>query len=190
MMQCSFMRSISSHCLGCGCRYPDHTSSLEDSNDLEVAHVLAPHAFLANSWPLRSVAVSSDALDVAVAGKQGLALYDRRARKWRLFGDVGQERAFRVLHLGWLQNVVVATIVANPGASAQQSGEDGASVAANEAYSLVLYSRYALEQQSILARRSLPEVCDRFVHCKVIQSIAETVINAYPRSLSVCHHNR
>jgi len=37
-----------------------------------------------------------------VAGTRGLAVYSRRARRWRLFGDATQERSIQVgltLHL-------------------------------------------------------------------------------------------
>lgn len=47
-------------------------------------------------------AISQDRQDIAVAGTRGLAVYSRRARRWRLFGDATQERSIQVgltLHL-------------------------------------------------------------------------------------------
>lgn len=41
-------------------------------------------------------AISKDRQDIAVAGTRGLAVYSRRARRWRLFGDATQERLIRV----------------------------------------------------------------------------------------------
>ena len=35
-------------------------------------------------------------MDIAVAGRHGLALYSRRSARWRLFGDVSQEREITV----------------------------------------------------------------------------------------------
>lgn len=119
-------------------------------------HVLAPHSYLANSWPLRHICVSSGALDIAAAGTQGFALYDRRARKWRLFGDVGQERLFRVLQLGWLGDVVVASrqdVVAR-GAQGRHWGEG----ACEGPCTLVLHSRFFLDEQAVLTRKALPQV--------------------------------
>lgn len=41
-------------------------------------------------------AISQDRGDIAVAGARGLAVYARRAQRWRMFGDVAQERQLRV----------------------------------------------------------------------------------------------
>lgn len=41
-------------------------------------------------------AISQDRQDIAVAGTRGLAVYSRRARRWRLFGDATQERSIQV----------------------------------------------------------------------------------------------
>ena len=41
-------------------------------------------------------AISQDRQEIAVAGTRGLAVYSRRARRWRLFGDATQERLIRV----------------------------------------------------------------------------------------------
>lgn len=41
-------------------------------------------------------AISQDRQAVAAAGTCGLAVYSRRARRWRLFGDATQERSMRV----------------------------------------------------------------------------------------------
>ena len=41
-------------------------------------------------------ALSADGMDIAAAGRRGLALYSRRSGRWRLFGDVSQERDLAV----------------------------------------------------------------------------------------------
>ncbi len=46
--------------------------------------------------------------DIAVAGKHGLALYSRRSGRWRVFGDVSQERDLHVQALLWLPRIIVA----------------------------------------------------------------------------------
>lgn len=91
------------------------------------------------------------ALDIAVAGTQGFALYDRRSGKWRLFGDVGQERAFTALHLGWLGDVVAVCrqeVAARKGGGGDAAGE----------CSLVLHSRFFLDEQTVMAQRPLHQV--------------------------------
>jgi len=66
----------------------------------------AQAAYAAANWPLAHAALSADGADVAVAGARGLALYSRRSGRWRLFGDVSQERELAVAHLLWLPRVV------------------------------------------------------------------------------------
>lgn len=55
---------------------------------------------LAPSTLQMHAAISQDRADVAVAGTRGLAVYSRRARRWRLFGDATQERGLRVRRAG------------------------------------------------------------------------------------------
>lgn len=55
-----------------------------------------------SNWPLIHAAVSADGFDIAAAGSRGLALYSRRSCKWRLFGDVSQERSICTMAVIWL----------------------------------------------------------------------------------------
>ena len=73
--------------------------------DLVVRHLRVPQAYMASNWPLIHAAVSSDGYDIACAGSRGLALYSRRSGKWRLFGDVSQERAICTMAVIWLPKV-------------------------------------------------------------------------------------
>jgi hypothetical protein len=65
-------------------------SAAGSGSDLHVHHVPLPAAYLAANWPVQHVAVSACGADIAAAGRQGLALFNRRQEKWRLFGDVSQ----------------------------------------------------------------------------------------------------
>ncbi len=71
-------------------------NSASQSADLRVIHLRLPAPYLAANWPLSHAALSSDGMDIAVAGRYGLALYSRHSAKWRLFGDVSQEREMSV----------------------------------------------------------------------------------------------
>lgn len=66
------------------------------SSDLLVHHLKPPPSYIAANWPLQSAALSPDGVDVAVAGRRGLALFSRRSSRWRLFGDVSQEKGLAV----------------------------------------------------------------------------------------------
>ena len=73
---------------------------LEPSNattsDLALHHLRVPQQYISANYPIAHAAMSPDGVDIAIAGTKGLALYSRRSLKWRLFGDVSQERAFSV----------------------------------------------------------------------------------------------
>lgn len=88
---------------------------------------------------------------MAAAGTCGLAVYSRRARRWRLFGDAMQERGIRVQSLMWLPGGVIA-VAAHVAASA------GAPAAASGASQLLLYPHDHLDAASVLARLPLQQV--------------------------------
>uniref|UniRef100_A0A061S7S9 Protein ric1 n=1 Tax=Tetraselmis sp. GSL018 TaxID=582737 RepID=A0A061S7S9_9CHLO len=111
--------------------------------DLVVRHLRVPAAYMATNWPIMHAAVSADGYDIACAGLRGLALYSRRSAKWRLFGDVSQERSISVKALVWLPKVVVACVRA-----------EGSSAPAE----LLLYPRYHLDNSSLLGRYPLHAV--------------------------------
>jgi hypothetical protein len=48
-------------------------------SDLTVTHIPLPQSYMAANWPVRHVALSASGGDVAVAGRAGLALYNRAA---------------------------------------------------------------------------------------------------------------
>lgn len=52
-----------------------------------------PVAYMNSSRAVQHVCVSTSGDHVAVAGLHGLALYNVKTHKWRLFGDVNQERS-------------------------------------------------------------------------------------------------
>lgn len=73
-----------------------NASAAPHAADLGVVHLQPPAPYVAANWPLSHAALSADGMDIAVAGRNGLALYSRRSARWRLFGDVSQEREITV----------------------------------------------------------------------------------------------
>lgn len=63
---------------------------------LAVQHVRLPQQYISARYPLLHAAISQDGMDIAVAGTRGLGLYSRRSSRWRLFGDISQEREIMV----------------------------------------------------------------------------------------------
>jgi hypothetical protein len=83
---------------------------LQIPEDLVVRHLRVPSAYMASNWPLVHAAVSADGYDIAAAGTRGLALYSRRSGRWRLFGDVSQEKNIFTMAIVWLPKVTRAVL--------------------------------------------------------------------------------
>lgn len=125
----------------------------DSQSDLAVRHILAPQNYLIENWPIAVTSVSPDSSDIAVAGSRGLALFSRRSEKWKLFGDVAQERAVRVLSLSWLHKIIIACT--DPAAAVGSPYAAPSKVTPSS--ELLLFPRYHLDFGSLLARYSLKE---------------------------------
>ena len=76
---------------------PEPSESQQQAGpQLRVQHIKVPQQYMSARYPLTHAAISPDGMDVAVAGTLGLGLYSRRSSRWRLFGDVSQEREILV----------------------------------------------------------------------------------------------
>lgn len=64
---------------------------------------LPPPAYLGSNWPMREAALSPGGSELLCAGSRGIALFNMRLRRWRLFGNVMHERQLRTrnLPIGW-----------------------------------------------------------------------------------------
>lgn len=71
-------------------------SQQQSGPQLGVQHIRVPQQYIAARYPLSHASISPDGMDIAVAGTRGLGLYSRRSGRWRLFGDVSQEREIMV----------------------------------------------------------------------------------------------
>ena len=65
------------------------------------------HSYMADNWPVLHVAGNEDGTYLAIAGRQGLILHDVQMKKWRVFGDVCQERQVQCAGVVWLGKIVV-----------------------------------------------------------------------------------
>lgn len=93
-----------------------------DQNDLTtISHdtsvlwttVQVPAGYLANNWPIRMSAVSSDGRYIAVAGRRGLAHYSMNSGRWKGFTDPAHEEEFVVRGgMCWYQHILVAAVEA------------------------------------------------------------------------------
>lgn len=69
--------------------------------------LLIPHDYLWRNWPPTSVAVSSDASHVAVAGEYGVAICHLRTQRWRVFGDDDLGSRIKCSCLAWVGKTIV-----------------------------------------------------------------------------------
>ncbi|CAM9873545.1 unnamed protein product, partial [Phaeothamnion confervicola] len=93
--------------------------------------------YAASNAPLRHVSTARSGAHVAVAGAAGLALYSAAQRRWRVFGDVDQERNIRVSGLCWWGDDAVAAVVRSGGGAGPR-------------HQVLLYPRTHLEAKSVL----------------------------------------
>ncbi|PNH03537.1 Protein RIC1, partial [Tetrabaena socialis] len=126
--------------------------------DLTVSHVPLPYSYAMSNWPMQRSAMSASGSDIAVAGRNGLAVYNRASERWRLFGDVSQERQVSCRALGWLGGGVLVACSgpdpnAPPPAAPSGAGAGGGGVAAGVVIGseLLLLPRYHLDLTSLLA---------------------------------------
>ncbi len=64
-------------------------------------------SYIGNNWPVMHVAANEDGTHLAIAGRQGLILYDFQSKRWRVFGDITQEREIQCVGLVWLGRIIV-----------------------------------------------------------------------------------
>jgi len=99
-------------------------------------HLQIPPTYISDNWPVRCVAVSLDGVHVAVAGRRGVALFNDRTRRWRVFGDVTQERSFDVCTLAWVKDCVVIC--------------NQVSTSGGDTFELTMFSHAYLDRSSIM----------------------------------------
>eukprot|EP00850_Spirogloea_muscicola_P003181 SM000012S25443 [mRNA] locus=s12:1087565:1095716:- [translate_table: standard] len=112
----------------------------DEEDDLKLQHLVIPQTYMRSNWPVRHVAANDDGSYLAIAGQRGLILYNLRHKRWRVFGDVSQERALKCMGLLWLGRIIV---ICNHRE-------------ATNTYELSLYPRYHLDESSLLYRQPLP----------------------------------
>ncbi|XP_053677300.1 guanine nucleotide exchange factor subunit Rich [Anopheles nili] len=68
-----------------------------------------PTDYISSNWPIRYSAIDSSGMNVAVAGRTGVALYSFNTRKWKLFGNETQEKDFVITGglLWWKEFIIM-----------------------------------------------------------------------------------
>ncbi|CAF4414983.1 unnamed protein product, partial [Adineta steineri] len=64
--------------------------------------------YIHNNWPIKFACIDNTGQYLAVAGQHGFVHFSLFTRKWKLFGNAGQERDIRVVGgLLWWQEFIV-----------------------------------------------------------------------------------
>ncbi|KAH9536131.1 hypothetical protein CY35_17G090800 [Sphagnum magellanicum] len=110
----------------------------DDDDELKIHYLI--QSYIGNNWPVMHVAANEDGTHLAIAGRQGLILYDFQSKRWRVFGDITQEREIQCVGLVWLGRIIVLCNYRE----------------VTKTYELSLYPRYHLDETSLLCRKQLP----------------------------------
>ncbi|KAI0566752.1 WD40/YVTN repeat-like containing protein [Gracilaria domingensis] len=127
----------------------DHEDTGKASNDLFAwQHLIIPNDYLWRNWPPTCIAVNPDSSFVAVAGEHGVAICHIKMQRWRVFGDLQQDRRIRCCALAWLGRTLV---VGNEIPAVKRGSSSTPS-----RYELLFYARDHLEGSALQAQRDLP----------------------------------
>ncbi len=77
------------------------------TQQLVIEHVCVPQQYIDSAYPIRLSSLNRTQEDVVVAGVHGLAVYNIPRAKWRLIGDLSQDKSLAVRHLGWVHSEVI-----------------------------------------------------------------------------------
>lgn len=91
----------------------------EDSNKMRRIQ-LPPEYAQINGAPT-VVQLDDQKRKALVASKKGFVLLDLMNEKWKVFGDVRQEKSFKTIHAAWVGDVVAVCVALNDGRSGQQN---------------------------------------------------------------------
>ncbi|XP_071838357.1 guanine nucleotide exchange factor subunit RIC1-like isoform X2 [Apostichopus japonicus] len=88
------------------CSFGDNNSTLMGSKHWSIIQI--PHSYLTNNWPLKFSVVDKSGHCIAVAGQYGFAHCALFTKRWKLFGNITQEKDMSVTGgLAWWRDFIV-----------------------------------------------------------------------------------
>ncbi|KAH3756207.1 RAB6A-GEF complex partner protein 1 [Pelomyxa schiedti] len=70
-------------------------------------HLPIPQLYLQDNWPVVHSAMNRTGTHIAVAGKNGVAIYHFIGNRWRLFGNQSEEKDISSVGLCWYKRVII-----------------------------------------------------------------------------------
>ena len=134
---------------------PPHTAREKgdrhmDAPQLSVQHVRVPQQYLDSAFPIVTASLNMCGTDIVVAGSHGIGLYSIVAKRWRLIGDVSQDKAIKASHVGWIHDDVILVCATISGGKNKRLPDSKAA--------LLLFSKGYLDASSILAFENLDSI--------------------------------
>ena len=130
------------HTQGDGASTPPFYPHAMSSDLFSWQHLIIPHDYLWRNWPPKYVAINADASYAAVAGEHGVAVCQVRMQRWKVFGDVANDRCIRCCALAWVRRTIVIGNEIINGSS--------------KSYELLFYPRDQVEASALQAQKTLP----------------------------------
>ena len=103
--------------------------------------IRVPSSYMQNNFPIISVVCQNE--NVAVVGKNGFVVYNRKTFKWRRFGNVNHEEKIKAVFVCWWNSIV---FIINEVVNNSQNDAD---------YQLLCFSKFHLDLMSVLATKQL-----------------------------------
>ena len=122
------------------------------TQQLNIEHVCVPQQYLDSAYPIRVASLNTTQEDVVVAGVHGLAVYNIPRAKWRLIGDLSQDKSLVVRHLGWVHSEVVVACTEVRGTGKGKN----ASAFGTKGVKLLFLPKGHLDASSLLGAHDLP----------------------------------
>jgi WD40 repeat protein len=107
-----------------------------DAGDWDIIQIHG--AYLRDNWPITKACLSPSEDQLAVSGVNGVALYNRVLGKWRVFGNIIQEKSIAASDICWVGEYIICIV----------SGKE-----------LLFYPRTHLDNKSLIHREKLKFAC-------------------------------
>lgn len=117
---------------------------------LSVQHVRVPQQYLDSAYPIIAASLNMSGTDIVVAGSHGICVYSVLTKKWRLIGDVSQDKAIQAYHVGWIHDDVILVCASIARGKNKRLPDSKAA--------LLLFSKGYLDASSILAFENLDSI--------------------------------
>ena len=130
------------HTQGDGASTPPFYPHAMSSDFFFWQHLIIPYDYSWHNWPPKYVAINADASYAAVDGEHGVAVRQVRMQRWKVFGEVANDRCIRCCASAWVRRtIVMGNEVIN---------------SSSKSYELLFYPRDQVEASALQAQKTLP----------------------------------